>query len=309
MTDFDGAIPETLAKALLRPMTLKVVAGASDRPLVIAGVEIPCFVLEDETRVLVQRGLATGIGMSKPSGVQVHRFASSSSMRPFVSNALIEVLDNPIRFLTPNGIGHGYPASILVDLCTAVLAARDARALKANQAHIASRADILIRGLATVGITALVDEATGYQKIREQRALATILEKFIAKELQPWTKTFPYEFYKQIFRLKGWPGPVGMQGPRVIAKYTNNLVYERLAPGVLDELRRKNPTRETGSRKYKHHQWFTPDIGHPKLKEHLSAVIALMRAASNWRSFQRMLNRAFPQKEKTIPLPLEDNDK
>ena len=47
----------------------------------------------------------------------------------------------------------------------------------------------------------MVDEATGYEEIRARRALATILEKFIIKELRPWTRTFPYEFYEQIFRL------------------------------------------------------------------------------------------------------------
>ena len=89
---------------------LKVIAGAPDRPLVIGDIEIPCFVLEDETRVLVQRGMATALGMSSPSGVQILRFASSKSINRFVSNDLIEVLNNPIRFWTPNGIGHGYPA-------------------------------------------------------------------------------------------------------------------------------------------------------------------------------------------------------
>jgi len=34
-----------------------------------------------------------------------------------------------------------------------------------------------------------------------EHAFATILEKFTAKEAQPWTRTFPYEFYEQIFRL------------------------------------------------------------------------------------------------------------
>ena len=38
----------------------------------------------------------------------------------------------------------------------------------------------------------------------------------------------------------------------------------------------------------------------------LATVIALMRAAANWDSFQRMLNRAFPKKRKNIPLALED---
>ena len=71
-------------------------------------------------------------------------------------------------------------------------------------------------------------------------------------------------------------------------------LYARLAPGVLEKLRGRNPTQPGGNRKNKHHQWFTPDLGHPKLKEHLAAVIALMRAAANWGQFQRSLKRAFP---------------
>ena len=283
---------------------LKVIAGAPDRPLKIEEIEIPCFVLEDETRVIVQRGMATGLGMSKPSGVQIRVFASSKSINPFISNDITEVLENPIKFWTPAGIGHGYPATLLVDLCTAILQARDANVLRPNQIHIAARADALIRGLATVGIVALVDEATGYQRIREERALATILEKFISAELQPWTKTFPYEFYRQIFRLKRWPGPDGVKKPSVIGHYTNDIVYARIAPGVLEELRNKNPTIKPGRRSKRHHQWFTPDFGHPKLKEHLAAVIALMRASANWDKFRRALNRALPKINETYEMDL-----
>ena len=85
----------------------------------------------------------------------------------------------------------------------------------ASQLHIAAQA-ILIRGLATIGVIALVDEATGYQEIRARRALATILEKFIAEKLQPWTKTFPYEFY-ELYKLKGWSGPDGHKRTPLIA--------------------------------------------------------------------------------------------
>lgn len=121
--------------------------------------------------------------------------------------------------------------------------------------------------------------------------------------MQPWTKTFPYEFYQQIFRLKGWPGPEGVRGPRVSGHYTNDLVYERLAPGVLSELRRLNPKMPHGSRKNKHHQWFTPGLGHPKLKEHLAAVIMLMKAAPNWHHFKWSLDRGAPKLNDTLPLP------
>ena len=287
---------------------LKVIAGAPDRPLRIGDTEIPCFVLEDETRVLVQRGMATGLGMSKPSGVQIRVFASSKSLKPFVSNEIIEVLDNPIKFWTPAGIGHGYPARLLVDLCKSVLEARDAGTLRANQLHIANRADVLIRGLATVGIIALIDEATGYQEIRERRALATILEKFIAKELQPWTKTFPYDFYRLIYKLKGWSGPDGNKRTPLIGHYTNDIVYDRLAPGVLEELRRLNPPLASGNRPHRHHQWFTPEFGHPKLKEHLASVMALMRASANWGMFTRSLARAFPKRNEPRTLPYPEDE-
>ena len=148
-----------------------------------------------------------------------------------------------------------------------------------------------------VGIIALVDEATGYQRIREERALATILEKFIAQELQPLTKTFPYAFYEQIFRLKGWPGPDGVKRPSVIGHYTNDFVYSRLAPGVLEELKRLNPTLPSGRRRNRHYQWFTPDQGHPDLIKHLEGVMALMRASPNWDTFIRNLERAYPKQD------------
>ena len=120
------------------------------------------------------------------------------------------------------------------------LDARRAGSLDPQQAALADRCEILIQGLATVGIIALVDEATGYQEIRAKRALATILEKFIADELQPWTKTFPFEFYVLIARLKGWPSSYAIKRPSVVGHYTNDLIYSRLAPGLLKELKSKD---------------------------------------------------------------------
>ena len=49
------------------------------------------------------------------------------------------------------------------------------------------------------------------------------------------------------------------------------------------------------------HQWLTDEIGHPKLQEHLSAVIALMKSSDDWADFERRLNKALP-KHKPMPL-------
>ena len=224
-----------------------------------------------------------------------------------ISNDLLMLLNSPVLFTLPQGVtAFGYPATVLPDICEVVLSARENGKLLKSQIHIAARCELIMRGLARVGIIALVDETTGFQRIREERALATILEKFIAKEIQPWVMTFPYEFYDQIFRLKGWTGPDGAKRPSVIGHYTNNIVYSRVAPGVLEELQKLNPSRGSGGRKWRHHQWFKPEPGYIKLNQHLVAVIALMRAAPNWTAFERSLKRAFPQLRDQLEMELED---
>ena len=294
MLTFEETV-ERMATPKKKPKPLQVIAGTPDKPLVIGDIEIPCYVLSDETRVLVQRGVGSGLGMSSTSGHRLTKFVGSKNLNPFISNELRQVIDNPIHFEFSGRLVSGYPAKMLVDLCNVVLEARRADKLQKQQAHIADRCEILIRGLATVGIIALIDEATGFQEIRAKRDLATILEQFIAKELQKWTKTFPYEFYSEICRLKGWPPPHEYKRPIVFAKYTNHLVYERLAPGVLDELKRLNPADEQGKRKHKYFQWFTPEHGHPKLRELLSGVMMLMRSHEEWSSFYKALNKASPR--------------
>ena len=293
---------------------LKVIAGAPDRPLIIGDIEIPCYVLEGETRVLSQRGLQSGVGLGvggskqKIGAPRIAEFIDALTGKGINTKGLAARLNSAVEFQPVGGgrTAYAYPATLLVDLCDIVLEARDAGVLHARQAHIAQRADILIRGLATVGIIGLVDEATGYQDVREKRALAEILEEFIAKELRPWTRTFPPEFYSEIFRLKGWPGPDGVKRPSVIGNYTNDIVYDRLARGVLDELKLINPPVSPGRRRHRHHQWLTGEVGHPKLKEHLIGVMALMRAAPNWTAFQRSLARAYPKLNETMPLLLGD---
>jgi phage protein len=70
----------------------------------------------------------------------------------------------------------------LADICEAFLEARNSIELSTRQRIIADQREILIRGFARVGITALVDEATGYQYERERDALQSILKAYINEE-------------------------------------------------------------------------------------------------------------------------------
>lgn len=300
---------------------LKAIAGAPDRPLKIGDIEIPCYVLEDETRVLSQRGLQTGIGISSGGSKQVGaprmaEFVGLLEKKGIETGNLAARLTSPIEFQPPSGgrTAYGYEATLLADVCDAVATAQRAGVLLKQQEHIADHCDTLMRGFARIGIIGLVDEATGYQEIRARNALAKILETFLAKELQPWTMTFPLEFYRQIFRLHKWPWhylgtdakPKKPRTPGVVAHYTNDLVYDRLAPGILNELQQRNPTLPTGRRATHQHRWFTRDTGHPKLKEHIIGVVALMKGATSWPDFYRRLQRAFPKVHEDTPLPLPE---
>src|SRR5437899_509505 len=75
--------------------------------------------------------------------------------------------------------------------------------LKANQEHIDEKAMIIIRALASTGIIALVDEATGYQYDRPRRDLQEYLKKFLAESLIRYTSAFPNDYFKHLCRLKG----------------------------------------------------------------------------------------------------------
>ncbi len=130
--------------------------------------------------------------------------------------------------------------------------------LTEEQRRIASVCDLLIRGFAQVGIIALVDEATGYQELREKDELNRILSAYINEELRPWVKrVFPEEFFRQIYRLHGWTYiPGNISRPQVIGNMINKWIYEYLRDGVLTALREKNRTTDAGHRKHRHHQFF-----------------------------------------------------
>jgi hypothetical protein len=194
-------------------------------------------------------------------------------------------------------------------VCEIYLKARDDNALHRQMLPVARQADILIRGLAQVGIIALVDEATGYQELRARNALARILEEFVDMELQPWISTFPDDYYRQLFRLRQLEFPRdNVHRPQYFGHLTNDIIYRRLAPGVLEELRKVTPKDDEGRRKHKYFQRLTSNHGYPKLREHLGSVVTIMKLSKNWRDFTTKLDQLHPRYGDTYVLPFDWED-
>lgn len=284
----------------------------------LAGIQIPCAVIEgpggEPIRVLSEHGITNAIlggrsGASKrlkrkseDSGAPLPIFLAPSQLKPFVDKDLEDGPLKVIEYVDGGRRVRAYNAEVLPAICEIWLRARESGALQTQQLPKAQQAEMLTRGLARVGIVALVDEATGFQRDREKDALAKILEAFVAKEIQPYLKTFPPEYYEQLFKLYGldYP-PVGNKSwrPAFFGHITNDVVYSRLAPDLLPELK-KAATR--AERKSKLHQWLTQDIGHPKLREHLASIVSILKLSRTPDDFKANVNLVHPRHGDTKPL-------
>lgn len=281
----------------------------------LGGVEIPCFVLDDGRRVISGRGLTTAIGM-KGRGQGVQRINSLRAVKAFDVNGLSNSIASPIKFLGESPkLGEpsdGFEATVLQDICEAILSARDAGLMTTeHEMRYVKAADALVRSFARVGIIALVDEATGYQTQRPHDTLQRFLEAFMSRELAVWVKKFPDEFYENIYAIRGWEWKgMGKNRYSVVAHYTRDLIYDRMAPGLLKELESKSPTDESGQRPNKLHQWLSPDIGDPMLASQMQTVLTVQRLARSngwsWPKFMKMVDQVSPKKGETLELPLDD---
>lgn len=290
------------------PSPRKAVSGSADKPLVVGDKEIECYVLEDGTRVITQGAMLTALGRSrrvnrKPGDdMDLPPILRAQALKPFITEDLIADAQ-PIKFFTTEGVrANGYRADVLPRLCEAWLAARESDALRDSQIPIARAAEIIVRGLARVGIIALIDEATGYQDVRSRDALARILEAYVADELQPWVKTFDVDFYKEMFRLRNLPfDPSSIKRPPFFGHLTNDIVYKRIAPGVFEEIKAQR-ARDEKKRKGRFHQQLTSEVGHPKLREHIASVTAIMKLSTSWEDFKQKLEMVHPLLGEPLPL-------
>jgi hypothetical protein len=266
-----------------------------------------CAVLENGKRLLTQETFLTAIGRAgKAKGKTgsfvvdgMPPFLSADNLKPFISDDLRQST-TPIFCRNENGVRLAdYDAMLLPMVCEVYLKLRDhyraqEKEVPTNQKHIVEACDLLIRGLARIGIIALVDEATGYQEQRAKDELSRILEAYIVEELRPWIKTFPDEFFKQVYRLHGWPyRPGTAKRPSYVGQLINKYIYEQLPPPVLPELKRLNPITDRGYRKHKHFQYLTADTGNVHLDRQITAVTTIMKVSDDRKDFEGNFNKAF----------------
>jgi hypothetical protein len=266
---------------------------------------LPCAVLDNGVRILNQAGFLRAIGRARSpkagTGVlstvdELPFFLQAEALSPFITEELREST-KAIFYDTENGRAVGYNAELLPQVCEVYLKFRDhfiqhGRQVPKRYFGIIGACDILMRGLAQVGIIALVDEATGFQYERPRRELEEYLAKFLAEGLRRWVRTFPGDYFKHLCRLKNVPLRPDMKLPQYFGHLTNDLIWKRIAPGLLKALKERRSER--GSPSNKLHSWTSEELGRPELLLHLGTVVGLMKIHTDYDEFHAQLDKIAP---------------
>ncbi|NBD11837.1 P63C domain-containing protein [Corallococcus silvisoli] len=300
--------------AKCKPVASQVLKAEYDAVLNIGGVELPCYVLNNGVRALSQAGVLNALGMSFGGGPssgpdRLARFVASERLKPYVSDGLTDRSTSPLLFHPKGGgpVVRGYEATVLADLCDAIMRADIEGVLQKQQAHIAMQARVVALGFMKVGIVAVVDEATGYQQQRAPDALQALLGRLLRETPGPRVKRFTTAFYNELYRLTGLPKRGGNH-PRYFAALTRDLIYRRMgAPGLVPALEERNPSDANGNRQARHHQFLSDDFGVEVLIGHLHALLALMKLAKSLKQLRHLANQALPRLGDTLSLPLSDD--
>jgi hypothetical protein len=274
------------------------------------GIDVECHVLDDpsKTAVISQRGMGQAIGFSK-RGSRLGVFVNSKAMADYIGRDLREKIENPLVFQhgtaaagSPVSSAHGYDATILIDLCNSILAAKaDGRLAGDRYARMLEQAQTIVSASAKNGIRGLVYALAGYSPSTDEVVAA--FKHYVREEAKKYEKEFPNELYQQWHRLYGISVPERGK-PWHFKHLTIKHIYYPLAQsnGKLLELLRALKATD-GGRKTKLFQ-FLNDIGARALRMHLGRVLEMSESSKTKVEYERRIVERFGgQQELDLIIP------
>ena len=287
-------------------------------PLPSLGKEVEGFVIDEVNGepvklpicVLSQRGATAALGLIGGGSFGFRRSLGSSGLAPHLPDDLVEKLNNPlpVKFTLKGSdksgkLIQGYEVETFISALAAIVGAYMKGVLPSSLHKLAFKANALRDIFARTALDSMIYQESGYWRVIEDQRLSQILDKYLKDYARKWSKTFPDKFWYLLIEIKGYPSYMALKRPSFVGRWVNDLIYERLAPNIREELAKRSPrTSPSGARKYKFHQFLTEDHGMPALKEHIIKVTTLMEVAKNKDDFTRMLDKTAPKFDKTIPL-------
>ncbi len=261
---------------------------------------LPARVLENDIRLLTERGLIATFN-AKPKSLMQRVYEEG-----VISEEEWEIACARLPYVENGEQRFGYSTNVLGVMVRGLLSFSKRRKLTKAQQKRMAIITVIRDALVDVAIDALVDECTGYQRLRADDSLQKIFDKYLQKHARKWAKTFPDAFWVKLAKLRGIKKFDIQNRPSYFGHLVNDLIYARLAPHVLEELKRRNPRVPNGDRPNRHHQYFNEADGLPELRDHIKTVMVLMDVfPTNERHFMSALDRVCPKFGSNYELELD----
>ncbi|QKY70200.1 P63C domain-containing protein [Lentibacillus sp. CBA3610] len=260
--------------------------------------ELPCYVLDNGQRIFRFSNLTKAL-RGKEHG-KFGNYLAASNIQKYLPERLTPLNDKnndrvpqgAVEFMLNGKVEKGYNSEDFMDVCTAFIEANNKEDLSNAQKDIVINAQQYILACAKVGITALIDEATGYQNLREENALQLKLKFFLADQLRDWEKTFPDELWRQFGRLTNWEGNIHSR-PRYWGKLVNEFIYDCIDEDLAKYLRDNKPMMPSH---VKYHQWLNENHGVRALTEHIWQIIGMARSCNTIYELRELVDKEFKGK-------------
>lgn len=277
------------------------------------GVDVECYVLNDpaKTAVISQRGMGSAIGFSR-RGSRFMVFVNSKTMDDYIGRDLRAKIEKPFIFQASSAAAgspvtdrsHGYDATILIDICQSILAAKaDGKLSSSRYANMIRQAEIIVGASAKSGIRNLVYALAGYNPSAQEVIAA--FKIYIQEEARKYEQEFPNDLYMEWHRLYNIPIPVRGK-PWQFRHLTVKHIYYPLAKsrGKLLELLRA--LKASGGDRQKKLFQFLNETGARALRMHIGRVLEMAESSSDQTAYEaRIVQRFGNQQELALVMPDE----
>jgi len=282
--------------------------GNDSLKLKLGKAALPCFILKNNKRVVDKQSIPKALGYDGKSENWLFEFLLSINRLTPIEPALLEALGKSIPFQRniDSPIKHGIEAKLFLEACIAIVKANNEGFLYLSELRFAKAAEEILNAVEGQDIEKLIDFASGYELFKQNHK--EFLSRFMSKQLDAnfpwWIKSLSESFFDAIFDFRGWQWQDLNQNPGKVGNYINDLIFSRIEAGLMEILETTKPKM-----KYRKPNTAEQYLEHPQLKDHISAVMALMKASgANQAIFEQLINKGFPKKRDLKLVETETNE-
>ncbi len=264
------------------------------------GIDVDCYVLDDATKtpVISQRGMGQAIGFSR-RGSRLTVFVKSKTMDGYIGRDLRQKIENPLIFQLPGAAAaspvsaqaNGYDATVLIDICNAILAAKaDGKLSGSRYDKMIEQARIITSASAKNGIRQLVYALAGYNPTAEEVIAAFKL--YVREEAREYEKEFPDQLYAEWYRLYQLPKPQKNK-PWKFKHLTVEHVYVPLAKSNGKIYQLTQALRAASNDRWKRLHQFLSEVGVKALRTQLGQTLGIAQVSDTAERYEANIQRVF----------------